>query len=352
MLPSILPSACPAILSGCLLLATAAPAGAQSFNIRLTGFGPVPSPSFGAATGQTGVWNAVLHSTSPTAHPPTRLVGLGGEPTNASATIVGCDPSPCSFTGYGPDIAALYSADVDGTCSTTLIILDGLEPGHYVLNAYGTQCDTYYSSVAIWIPNSSYYTVADMAGDYNGSFAPVLLADDHFDLLPGYDSVYIHPQYAPGVSALQICRFEPPVTYCTAKVNSQGCQAHISASGNISASPTNWSHFILEATEVIADAPGVFFFGQDRDLTPFLGGFLCVKSPTVSVAALAGSSSTGTCTGTLSLDFSAYLASPASWQYHIFAGTILDGQFWYRDPHDPQGFGSATSNAIEFAVTP
>ena len=53
---------------------------------------------------------------------------------------------------------------------------------------------------------------------------------------------------------------------------------------------------------------------------------------------------------TFAVDFSAYLVSGAG--ATVYAGSVLDGQFWYRDANDPQGFGAATSDAIEFTVIP
>ena|SRR5688572_16762788 len=116
MVASIPPSARHPILAGCMLLVAATSASGQNLNIRLTTLETVPSPTYGAATGQAGVWNAVAHGTYPTSQPPTPLVDLAGAPTSAAGTIVNCDTGVCSISGYGPDVAALFRGLVNGDC--------------------------------------------------------------------------------------------------------------------------------------------------------------------------------------------------------------------------------------------
>jgi hypothetical protein len=336
--------------AACLLL-FASTLHAQSVNIRLLTNAPAPSPSFGAATGQTGVWNAVAHGTYPTAKPPTPLVDLAGEPIGATGTIEGCDAESCSLSGYGSDIAALYSASVNGDCyaEPTTVRLVGMAPGRYVLSAYGPACDPYTKQIILSLSGTTFYETKYVSGIYNGSWAPVQLAVFDFDLPPG-SNIIVRPNAYAGLSALQLTLVEPPQPYCTAKVNSQGCQALVGTSGGMAASKSNANPFVISASGVVTNVPGLFFFGHGQDVKPFMGGFHCVKPPTPRLAPQSSGSLGLPCTGTFAVDFSAYLVSGAG--ATIYAGSVLDGQFWYRDANDPQGFGAATSDAIEFTVVP
>jgi hypothetical protein len=87
------------------LALAASPALAQSVNIRLTGIGNAPSSTFGAAIGQSGVWNKVVHGTYPVTAPATPLLDLDGQPTDAEATIINCDAEPRSSARSSTAIA-------------------------------------------------------------------------------------------------------------------------------------------------------------------------------------------------------------------------------------------------------
>ncbi len=52
------------------------------------------------------------------------------------------------------------------------------------------------------------------------------------------------------------------------------------------------------------------------------------------------------CPGLFIFYFNAYLHTPAG--ALILAGTMVNAQYWYRDPADP--FASATTDAVEFPV--
>jgi hypothetical protein len=351
MIPSISQTARRPILAACSVLLAAVAAGAQSMNIRLTTIGQPPSSTYGAAIGQVGVWNAVAHGTYPVSNPPTPLKDLAGEPTGASGTILDCDAEPCSFTGYGSDVAALYSAFVNGDCyaQPTKVILSGLVPGHYVLSAYGAPCSPGNKQIAVSLSGTTYFEQDTVSGAYNGSFAPVKLAVFSFELPPG-SFVTVGPNAYAALSALQLTLVEPPQPYCTAKVNSQGCQALIDTGGGLAASLSGAPPFFVNASGVVTNVPGLFFFGHGQDIKPFMGGFHCVKPPTPRSAAQFSGSLGLPCSGTFAVDVSALLSSGLG--APVYAGAVLDGQFWYRDVNDPLGFGAATSDAIEFTVVP
>jgi hypothetical protein len=141
----------------------------------------------------------------------------------------------------------------------------------------------------------------------------------------------------------------PPIaTYCTGKVNSQGCAASIGASGAAGASMTSSAPFLVTCNGVVEGVPGLMFWGRAPRAAPFMGGFHCVQPPTPRCAAQLAGSSGSPCSGTFSFDFNAYAQSGLN--PTLAAGQVIRAQYWYRDPSDPAGFGAATSNAIEFAL--
>jgi hypothetical protein len=142
----------------------------------------------------------------------------------------------------------------------------------------------------------------------------------------------------------------PTVTYCTAKVNSDGCTVDIGWSGGASASASAATPFLVTAQGVLPNTPGLLFYGFGRRAAPFMGGFHCVEPPTPRVGGQLSGPGSGPCTGSFAFDFNAWVQSGADPK--LEPGTMVDAQWWYRDLLDPQAFFSSTSDAIEFAVAP
>lgn len=140
----------------------------------------------------------------------------------------------------------------------------------------------------------------------------------------------------------------PPVStsYCTAKVSSQGCLTAISSDGTPSAS--SGSGFRLDATQLVDGTSGLLFYSTVGPAsTPLQGGYLCVQPPLLR-APVQSTGGSGACTGMLSLDFNAYLASgtdPA-----LVGGAKVWAQYWSRDPASPSG--TNLTDAIEFVLWP
>lgn len=139
----------------------------------------------------------------------------------------------------------------------------------------------------------------------------------------------------------------PPQSYCVGKPHSDGCIATMSYSGVPSLSST--SPFSARATEVRRKAKGVFFYSSEIDATPIFGGTLCVRTP-LRRTPVQSAGGAQPCSGTFDFDFNDWLRTgndPA-----VLAGSVLYGQYWFRDPNDPTGFDVGLTDALRFVVQP
>jgi Tol biopolymer transport system component len=139
----------------------------------------------------------------------------------------------------------------------------------------------------------------------------------------------------------------PPATYCTAKTNSLGCVPAMSWTGRPSA--TAGSGFDLRSTNTLNKKSGLLLYSLAGSASqPFQGGFLCVKAPVSRTPpTYSGGSPLGQdCTGILSFDFNAFVATGAN--PALVAGQAVRAQFWSRDPN--ASFGSNLSDAAAFAL--
>lgn len=139
-----------------------------------------------------------------------------------------------------------------------------------------------------------------------------------------------------------------PSSYCTGKVNSLGCTPGMFYTGSASASAA--TPFTVRATNVLNQKSGLLFYGYGPNSSPFQGGVLCVKPPTLrsAVQNSGGSTSGSDCTGVLTLDFNQRIqggVDPA-----LVLGQEVFCQYWSRDP----GSASTTSlsNALRFLINP
>ncbi len=149
----------------------------------------------------------------------------------------------------------------------------------------------------------------------------------------------------------------PPINYCTAKVNSLGCTPTIGSSGVSSASSS--SGFLLTSTNNRNGKSGLLFYGiSGRGAVVFEGGLLCVRSP---VRRTGGIFSGGTpppvndCTGVFSIDmntFAQQTSPPLPLPELRVIGTVVDCQFWGRDPGYPFPNNASLSSGLEYIVLP
>ncbi|HTF88810.1 MAG TPA: hypothetical protein VK843_10410 [Planctomycetota bacterium] len=149
--------------------------------------------------------------------------------------------------------------------------------------------------------------------------------------------------------------FAQPVLYCTAKVNSMACLPVMAFIGVVSA--TQGSGFTLTGSNVMNSKPGLLMYSSAGQLAqPFQGGILCVHPP---IRRSIGLNSGGSpmpnhdCTGVFSIDMNAYATgslggNPAAFLTAI--GTVVDCQFWGRDPGYPPPANSALTAGLEYTI--
>jgi len=140
----------------------------------------------------------------------------------------------------------------------------------------------------------------------------------------------------------------PYGTYCSAKVNSQGCSPAIASSGTPSLSGAD--DFFVNATQELNQRSGIMIWSLTPASQLALGGILCVSTFKRTPAQNSGGSALPVidCSGAYSYFFShAYMNA-----HSITAGTTVYAQYYGRDPFIPDGTGASLSNAIEFTVCP
>lgn len=148
-----------------------------------------------------------------------------------------------------------------------------------------------------------------------------------------------------GASAFYPSYGSPAVTYCTAKLTSNGCAPYLTVN---SAPPSvSGGLFEVHARSVRDNRPGLLFWGTAPAATPFQGGTLCVSNvnrTSIQTSTL-GAGLPG-CAGLYSYRWtSAYLASVG-----LNAGAAVHCQFWFRDPS--ASFTVGLSNAVQFTLAP
>ena len=159
----------------------------------------------------------------------------------------------------------------------------------------------------------------------------------------------------PGVTHAVIWRRLPTATYCAGKQNSAGCTPSISFTGSPSASAS--SGFLVQATGVRNQVPGLLLYGASgRNATPFAGGTLCVGLPFFRGPVVSSNGSTPPavdCTGVFQTDMNAFRAGQSGGNPQpmlSIPGTIVDCQYWGRDPGFAAPNNAQLSNALEYEI--
>ena len=143
---------------------------------------------------------------------------------------------------------------------------------------------------------------------------------------------------------------------CTAKQNSLGCIPAIGWAGAASASNTDG--FRVSAWDVRNQKPGLLLYSLNGQAAiPVQGGTLCMNGPyrrTPGVTS-GGSAQGADCTGLFSIDVNAFAhgafggnPSPSL----TLPGSVIDCQWWGRDPGFVPPNNTTLSDALEFVVGP
>jgi hypothetical protein len=146
------------------------------------------------------------------------------------------------------------------------------------------------------------------------------------------------------------------LTYCTAKTTANSCVPSIGSTGAPSA--TSGSGFIVNGTTFINNKSCLLFYGTTgQAATTFQGGTLCVKTP---IKRTPGTNTFGNpppndCSGAPAIDMNLFAAGggggtplPAL----LVPGTVVDCQWWGRDPGFPAPNNTQLSNGLEYTVGP
>jgi hypothetical protein len=149
------------------------------------------------------------------------------------------------------------------------------------------------------------------------------------------------------VQVFDVVELPPPQSYCTAKVNSQGCLPSMSVTGIPSA--TSPDPFLVRATNVINNKTGILLYSRVGAAShPYMGGTLCVAQPfrRINAGSSGGNPPPNDCSGSYAVDFNARIRSgidPA-----LQPGVQVWVQYVTRDPGDP--FTLGLTDAVTFFV--
>jgi glucose/arabinose dehydrogenase len=153
------------------------------------------------------------------------------------------------------------------------------------------------------------------------------------------------------------CEGTAPTAYCTGKLNSQGCVPTMSFTGYPSA--TRGSGFLIEAASAVNRKIGLLLYSLNgRAAQPFQNGTLCVAVPvrrTISANSGGTPAPVNDCSGTYVLDFNRFAVGALGGQPQPalqVPGTLVDTQWWGRDPAFPAPNASQLSNGLEFQICP
>jgi hypothetical protein len=264
-------------------------------------------------------------------------------------------------TTYGDCIEAyIVDSGLDGTFDVAYF-RDGPSTGHsdwgYNQPFYLPQPLTS-GRLELYVTNNGDTANLDIDGDFDGVF------ETHFSL-GGIHSFGTNPgtgvaiggnYYGCGIDNW-MCeqRASEVTTYCTAKVNSQGCTPTIYATGIPRA--TGNASFMIHANHVLNQKPGLLLYSTaGRAAMPFQSGLLCLAGPIKRSIPLSSGGSAlpqADCTGVYALDMTAFArgligGSPSPLLSN--PGQVVDVQYWGRDPGFVAPDNSTLSDALEYTV--
>jgi len=324
----------------------------------------LPASSFSAATSQAGGWT----SASMAASQPIALNDINGALSPITLNVFGGNGNyefPNAGTPAGSDVEKLMEdlQDVGGI---------GPPPGQTTWQFNNVPAGAYKITFYSWAPdNRSYVTEFNLTGGaagpiqcgnavgWPGFVQGVTYVQDSVTLaLPGQLS--FTATTITGFGNLNAIQIEPgtpvPVSYCTAKTTANGCTPSIGWSG--SASATAGSGFLVNGTDFINNKSCLLFYGTNGgSALPFQGGTLCVSAP---IRRTPGTNTLGNpppndCSGVPSIDMNLFAVGglggtplPAL----SVPGTLVNCQWWGRDPGFTAPNNTQLSNGLQYTVGP
>jgi hypothetical protein len=183
---------------------------------------------------------------------------------------------------------------------------------------------------------------------FGSSFASVEVTGD------GLEDIVVAAPYSFGplgpASRLELLDASeaPTASYCGLQASSHGCLPQILSAGTPSQSQA--AGFDLRTYQLEGDEEAILFFGSGQQQVAWQGTSmnLCVRRPLTRVGVHATGGTSGSCDGSLSIDFNAWMAAHPS--QAPAAGTAVFAQVWFSDRGRPSGAG--LSNAVVFPVLP
>ena len=344
----------------------AAPAGAQCINIDFGDAFGSPSPTYGAAAGQAGVWQVL----APVLGQDLALVDTAGSATTAtvrfdwgplaSSSLGGSDREP---TGEHEKLVDDWWSINSNDYSTLFEVqFKGLEPGLYRVYTYSwwdpgkfkkTKVDVLrggvfgaYSGGGAWSGHHELAGQATETGTYQGdittSFDGRLRVDLH---------AVSFPSKVNGMQLVRVgsCPSSQYTTYCT-QGPVAGCVPEFFAGG--AASSSNAQNFDVALVGGPPQWTGLAYFSiNGRTSVPWQGGptYQCVQPPVQRALLLDAGFATSPCGGYFRFDFNAWMAQNP--QVAPPAGSQVGLQLWLQDPGNTAAV-AGLSGAVEFTVAP
>ena len=269
-------------------------------------------------------------------------VQSGGE------TILATMDSPAGPNSWG----TLSSADLIGWPAAALSrralnVPPNNSPWGLAGNAFGGNGEsaavigTGYAAPAFSLPgNGSRAWSIDILGLLNVDTTPDCAIGDPFAVSPSIDQGR--------VVVCLLTSTTPTAVYCTAKINSQGCTPQCEFVGAPSLSVGD--NFIVTATSVLNNKPGLLIWSLNPTVIPFGGGTLCVGPllHRTGIQFSGGNPPPSDCSGTYSFHFSqAYMASKA-----LTPGVTVYCQYYSRDDGFAPPASIGLTDAVRFTVLP
>ena len=318
-------------------------------SLRFNGGGLAMHPTTGVlyATGSNGFQSLALFTFDKQTGVPTLIGQCGGQ---CCVAPFGFNINGLGFRDDGTLFAngfALSDVPVNGAYSQlfTVDITTGLAThvGPHGINV-GRQLA--YSDLAFGA-NGILYSMGSTSASTNGLYS--------VDPLTGAATVLgnmSHPMGSDG--GLTFVPDEIPTPYCTAKQNSLGCSPRIFGAGAPSASAG--SGFVVSGMNVLNNKPGLLLYTNGgKAAAPFAGGFLCVGAPVRRTIGLSsgGNPPPSDCSGVYSIDLNAFAVGALGGSPQPFLtvpGTVVDAQYWGRDPGYAAPNNATLSNGLQFEI--